>query len=120
MTAYAFRLPIRIVSVANAREHWSAKAKRAKDHRFTAYMATRAWLRGRKLPRPIEVTLTRLAPRKLDGDNLQSAFKALRDGVADALAIDDGSAEATWLYEQRVGKPREYAAIVTIQPRGTT
>lgn len=54
-------------------------------------------------PRRLIVTLTRVGPRTLDTDNLAGALKGVRDGVADALGIDDGDPRITWCYDQRKG-----------------
>ena len=62
----------------------------------------------------VAITLTRIAPRVLDYDNLASGLKAVRDGVADALRVDDGSTRIRWRYTQERGKPREYAVRVEI------
>jgi len=43
---------------------------------------------------------------------------AVRDGVADAIGIDDGSARIEWKYAQEKGKPKEYAVIVGIRAGG--
>ena len=94
-------LPLRTVSVTNLREHWSARAVRAKSHRMIAKTEVVAALRGsRRHDRVTTVTLTRLAPRALDGDNLQAALKAVRDGVADALKLSDGPDGPQWRYAQ--------------------
>lgn len=105
-------LPIRIVSVANLRECWQAKARRTKAHR-TAVQWACGWLI--RHPMPCRVILTRIAPRDLDSDNLQSAFKATRDGVADMLGVKDNDPRVTWEYTQERGKPKEYAARIAIQ-----
>ena len=63
---------------------------------------------------PVTVVLTRIAPRRLDGDNLQSGFKAVRDGVADWLGVDDGSSLVDWQYFQRSGKAGEYAVEIEV------
>ena len=60
------------------------------------------------------VTLTRIAPRALDDDNLRGALKACRDGVADWLAIDDRDPRVRWEYAQRKGKPGQYAVAVEV------
>jgi hypothetical protein len=62
----------------------------------------------------VAITLTRIAPGVLDTDNLASALKAVRDGVADALRVDDGSSRVAWRYAQERGKPRQYAVRVAI------
>jgi hypothetical protein len=63
----------------------------------------------------VAITLTRIAPRALDSDNLASGLKAARDGVADALGVDDGSSRIEWRYAQQRGKAGEYAVRVEIQ-----
>ena len=73
-------LPIKVVSVANLREHWSKRAARAKIHRSTAKTMLTQW--GLHPELPVTVTLTRIGVKTLDGDNLQGACKAARDGVA--------------------------------------
>lgn len=101
-------LPLRIESVANRREHWAAKARRTKAHRLAALAVP-------EHPLPCVVTLIRVAPRKLDDDNLASGFKALRDGIADRLGVDDADPRVTWKYGQVRGKAKEYAARVKIE-----
>lgn len=106
-----YTLPLRVESVANLREHWSVKAKRAKAHRKAAIVVPA------KLPLPTIVYLTRIAPRPLDDDNLASAFKALRDGIADRFGVPDNHPDLTFHYCQRKGKAREYAAEIVIRKR---
>lgn len=111
INGYCFEIPVEVVSEANLREHWSKRYKRSKNQRAwaKAKMALEArpmiycsWNGGGRF----HVTLIRimaLRQRKFDGDNLQSAFKAIRDGIADALGIDDGSDRLTWEYRQEKG-----------------
>lgn len=104
-------LPLRIVSVANLREHWATKAKRTSEHRLTT------WAELKRCERPIgqiTVRLVRIAPRPLDDDNLRSAFKAVRDGVADWLGVDDRDPRVSWDYGQERGAPKVYAARVEV------
>jgi hypothetical protein len=102
--------PEDVPSVANLREHWGKKASRAKRHRALAWAELRS-AAGREQRNefvlPIVVTITRIAPRKLDGDNLQSALKATRDGIADWLRIDDGKDGIAWNYKQERGRMGE-------------
>lgn len=106
-----YLLPIKLVSVANLREHWTAKASRTKRHRNLARFVMHA-----HAPKfPVVVTLTRIAPRALDDDNLASAAKAIRDGVADALGVKDNNPAVRWQYVQRKGKPREYGVEIRIE-----
>lgn len=116
-------LPIRTVSETNQREHWSARHLRRKGQRFTAWARTFAGLvnafpvRDVFTPVSWHVTLTRVAPRRLDQDNLAGSFKATIDGIADALGVDDADPRVTWAYEQRRGGRGEYAVLVRIEPR---
>ena len=106
------RVPIKIVSVANLRLHWAVKAKLAKSHRSKAFSAL-ASVAAPPAP-PCTLVLTRIAPRALDGDNLQSAFKAVRDGVADWLGVDDGHKDLDWQYNQRKDRPKIYAVEIEV------
>ena len=107
-------LPVRTVSTLNSREHWSKRARRAAEHRALSRMLLTGPLRAARLGLPLRVTLTRVAPRALDGDNAQGALKSVRDGVADALGVDDRTPLVTWVYAQRRGKPREYGVEIEI------
>ena len=108
------RLPLKIISEANSRDHWRKSAERKKEHRMIA----RAILQQHARPMhngSVRILLTRIGPRVLDDDNLASGFKACRDGVADWLGIDDGSPRLAWSYDQSKGSAREYAAIVAVE-----
>ena len=89
-------LPLKIVSVANLREHWSVRAKRAKMQRQAVCLALP------RLPHAghIQVEFTRFGPRLLDSDNLVSALKSARDGVSDRIGWDDADPRITWAYAQ--------------------
>lgn len=107
---YEFVIPIRTMTEANTGGHWAVKAKRAKDQRGLGRLMFQS-LHLKGLPKV--VTLTRLAPRFLDGhDNLRSSIKHVVDGIADALGIDDGSNKVEWRYAQR--KAKEYGVLVEV------
>ena len=108
-------LPIRTVSEANRREHWAAKAKRVANHRGVVGLALRVHLHRLDSAGELVVTLTRLAPRRLDSDNAVGSFKALRDGIADTLGVDDGDARITWNYGQE--KSKTYGVRIEIRRR---
>lgn len=69
---------------------------------------------GENMGEGITIVLTRVAPRKLDGDNLQSGFKAVRDGVAQWLGVDDGDDRLDWQYRQRNGGAKVYRVEIEI------
>lgn len=114
-------LPLRTVSKLNTREHWAKKAKRNASERQTAKLLVGAEVKREGLKPPAKVTLTRIGPNPLDGDNLQGSNKSVRDGIADAFGLDDRSPLLTWVYSQRTGRrkakgrPAEYAVEVTIE-----
>lgn len=108
-------IPVRIESVANLREHWAKRANRAKQHRMLAWAELRAADPGRKLSGKVCVTLTRIAPRALDDDNLRSALKAARDGVADWLGVPDNHPAIEWRYGQEKGLPKQYALRIQVE-----
>jgi hypothetical protein len=105
-------LPLKLMSLANLRIHWSARHKLVKAQREAAIMVPHHDL-------PCVVTITRIAPRALDSDNLVSCAKGLRDGIADRLGVKDNDPRVEWRYAQRKGAPKLYAAEVTISPSAT-
>ena len=105
------RVPVKAVSEANQREHWAPKAKRQKSHKSAAYL--RVLARRPSIKPVLKITLTRVSPRALDGDNLQGSMKAVRDGVCKALRIDDASPLVRFEYAQAKGEP---GVIVRVEP----
>lgn len=103
-------LPIKTVSEMNVRTHWAARAQRANLHRRTA----RALVKPHSLP--CVVTLTRMSPGTLDDDNLRSAAKFCRDGIADALGVDDNDPRVEWRYEQEKVSRGTYGVRVEVTP----
>jgi hypothetical protein len=102
-------LPMHLPSVANLREHWAKRAKRAKAHRQAGMAVPR-------VPLPCTVRLIRVAPRKLDDDNLVSCFKNCRDGIADRLGVKDNDPRVRWEYGQDTGRGKPYAVRIEILP----
>lgn len=76
----------------NGRKHWAVKAKMTKAARADAYYTAhlRAWrfpsVRGRY---KVHMAFAPPDKRRRDIDNLIASAKAHRDGIADALGIDD-------------------------------
>ena len=108
---------MRLCSLTNAREHHMVKAKRARAQRQAAQWAIRSRWTEFIYHRAYEIEITRLGPRVLDSDNLASSAKSVRDGIADALGVDDGDPRITWLYAQEKGRPREYGVRIEIRER---
>jgi hypothetical protein len=52
------------------------------------------------------VTITRVAVRELDDDNMAAAAKGIRDGIADGMGLAGDRHEGLkWVYKQEKGKP---------------
>ena len=109
-------LPVRLVSEANAHEHWRERQKRAKYQRQVAGLLCR--LPGGWMPiqpgRARRVLMTRVAANQLDSDNAVGAAKHVRDGIADAMGIDDRSPLIDWQVAQEKGRRGHYAVRVQI------
>src|SRR5690606_5472183 len=98
---------MRLKSEANAswHEHWGSRKKRRDNQK----LVTAAELSHHRPPSaPCAVTLTRIAPRPFDSDNLARAFKAVRDQIANWLGIDDGDRRVQWHYRQERGAPKQH------------
>jgi hypothetical protein len=114
-------VPVRIESEMNKREHWTKRKKRFDTQRFLVRVGIAG---AKKDPRwgftdqpPYVVTMTRIAPRPLDSDNLASGFKAVRDEIAQILKLDDGDPRIDWVYAQARGRTKEYAIRVRIEQK---
>lgn len=76
----------------NARVHWSKKSKAAKSYRAACFLlAQQAKLTAPEATGRLHLWLSFFPPdrRHRDDDNMIAAFKSGRDGIADALGIDD-------------------------------
>lgn len=102
-------VPIRTVSEANlaSSEHWRYRWKRGKAQKTAVEWAMLVMVQQFKLELapPYHIHLTRLAPGKLDSDNLTGSAKHVRDGIARFLAVDDGDEKmVVWSYSQERAK----------------
>ncbi|MEN6547925.1 MAG: endodeoxyribonuclease RusA [Armatimonadia bacterium] len=98
----------------NARSHWSKKAKAAKSYRHACRIITFA--SGIKAPDGRVLLVLEFVPpnrQRRDDDNLVAAFKAGRDGIADALGIDDS--RFTTQFSMRAEPVKDGAVIVEIR-----
>lgn len=106
--------PIRIVSTANKREHWAVKSKRNAREREAACLLARSTLSAPDAW-PIVVTLTRIGSTFIrdEHENLPMGFKAVVDGIADWLGIDDGDrSRVRWAYAQRKPGPTDVDGVL--------
>lgn len=95
----------RVTLDALRRQRFAMRGK-VKQQRIGAHLVVKTKLPGAvrsRLLRTSErlvVTLTRLGPGLLDDDNLTAGFKAVRDGIADALEVNDRHPMLRWIYSQ--------------------
>lgn len=75
----------------NARVHWARKSKAAKAYRHECWVLAMSSGVRVDFDGPVHLWLTFYPPdrRHRDDDNMIAAFKAGRDGIAQALGIDD-------------------------------
>ncbi len=92
-----------VLNESNQRSHWRDRAKRMKAARHFARLMVKSALVRHPVKPALMVTLTRVAPQLLDNDGLVSSLKAIRDGVADALHVDDRTRLVRWRYAQQKG-----------------
>jgi hypothetical protein len=108
---------IKLIS-PNLNAHWTKR--RNLSLKIQKMLKIETKIANPSLKLPANVTLCRIAPRIMDDDNLQSAFKGIRDGVAMLFFPDskpgqkDNCKEIIWIYEQKKGASREYAIEITI------
>lgn len=117
-------IPVRLVNGLNSREHWAARARRAKTQRSAAKLAMRSrcdWTDECAMRRHIadggrlSVTIVRRGGRRMDSDGLIASAKHVRDGVADWIGIDDGDERVTWRVEQGSAPRGRHWADVCIE-----
>jgi hypothetical protein len=107
-------LPFRTKNPNNNREHWRVVWKRSQKEREQTLMFVRAAVMRRGITLPVQVKLTRLAKATMDeGDNLRSALKAVRDGVADVFGIPDNDPHIHFAYAQE--KQKEYGVRIEVE-----
>lgn len=106
MAVVVFDIPGHLPSRSNERVHWSKRHRISKRQRTQAYYLALSARQKSRIKLPVTVRLIRISARRLDDDNLQGAFKAIRDGIATAFKVSDApNGPITWQYSQRQGKP---------------
>lgn len=94
----------------NKRPHWSAKAKATRDYRQLAALTLRGATMG-----PVRIIW---CPKPTgpfpDRDNAIAACKALQDGIADAMRVNDSKLTVSYAFGERC---KNGAVIVEIGPQ---
>jgi crossover junction endodeoxyribonuclease RusA len=108
----------------NARKHWAALASAKKKARADAHYATleaagsrlsavREALAGEG-PLPVTVRFFPPDKRRRDDDNQVASFKAARDGIAEALGVDDRRFRPHYFFED-AAKPGRVEIVIPEQ-----
>lgn len=96
-------------------QHWGKLAGVAKTQRTMAAISTSNQIVSQKISSGEHyiVNLTRFGKKKLDDDNLIGSLKHVRDGIADALGVNDGSDKISFKYDQK--QANIYQLEITIE-----
>lgn len=105
----------------NARGHWSKRSKAAKAYRAECFMEMFVLVRKEKPAIPegrllLDLEFVPPDARRRDDDNCLAAFKAGRDGIAEALGVDDS--RFTTMLRLSESTTKGGKVIVTIKPLG--
>ena len=101
---------LRLALTKNARLHPLAEARARRRERQVIDRA----LAGVAPPAgPWRVVITRIGPRVMDTDNVDTAAKGVRDSIAAWCGVDDG--DSAWTWEVRGEVARGYAVRITIE-----
>lgn len=120
MTPIRVEYPGKLVSLnVMLRSHKMRQASRAKHERQAAWAeCLKACGSGERPEFPLAITVTRIAPRKLDAhDNLGASMKATIDGIADYLRIRDNDPRVTFKTAEAYGGVRKYRVRIDIEAR---
>ena len=109
-------LPMRTVSEANQREHWTKRNKRKQAQQKEVMAEWKHWIGTGRVNLPCRVTFTRYSSKLLDTDNLAGSMKHARDMVSKLLGVDDGpTAPVEWVYRQEQIKKRQHRVQIEVQ-----
>lgn len=109
-------MPLKTVSEANQRGHWSVRHKRKVAQQQEVLYEWHSAVGGKMVKLPCRVTLTRYGPKLLDTDNLAGAFKYCRDMLAALLNVDDDpGSPVQWVYRQEKLSKREHRIKIEVE-----
>lgn len=107
------RMPVKLVSESNTREHWRRKAERVAKQRETVGLLYAVLAHNPFRALPHLVRITRIAPYPIDGDNCTGAAKHVRDEIAVCLGLaSDRDPRVEWRVDQRREGVRTYGVEI--------
>ncbi len=108
-----------LASEANLSEYWTIKKKR---HDAQKYLVKSYWnacvIEDPQLP--CHIKITRIAPRKLDEDNMIYSMKWIKDAIAGCIipglanGLADSNSRLKWEYTQEKGPSKQYGIRIEI------
>jgi hypothetical protein len=110
-------LPLKIETAANKWEHWTKSRLRKKNYLQCLFTIRPEVI---QIQPPVVISLTRIAPRALDYDNLLHAFKSIRDDITKWIFPDkprgqgDERCGIEFIYSQEKGEPKQYAIRIDV------
>jgi hypothetical protein len=114
-----FFVPVKTSNESNGSQglRW-LKAKKRKEAREAVAKAVKELEPVSAEAFPVVVMLTRLSAGVLDDDGLRSACKAVRDGIAEWLGVDDGDVNRLrFAYDQEKAPQKTYGVRVKVVAR---
>lgn len=117
---WVFTIPgLRLVSLTNGAQFARFETKRIRDkQRRDVGVALNARSLRCPFTPPLDVTIVRCAPVRMDSDNAVAAAKYVRDQVAEWLKIDDRHDDLVrYRVEQQKTARGIYAVRIVIEPR---
>lgn len=113
-TSFDLKVKISGLNKSSRYQHWGKQANLSKKHRTLAAIATSNQIVARNIKGSLKyvVTFTRFGKRKLDDDNLIGGLKHIRDGVSDALGVNDGSDRITFHYKQEIHSENKLTIMI--------
>lgn len=114
------RVPVKLVSESNAREHHMERHRRNKAQQAVV-AAVASMVRTAQRPPSPEVggwhmRFTRVAPARLDPGNLDGSFKHVQDAIAAWLGVKNerDARYLSWVYEQRSEGARVWGCEIEV------
>lgn len=115
MPSKSISVPMKVISEANSRDFWAKSHMRKKAQKGVIGLLLPSY--GIEKRFPVEITMIRKGKKLLDDDNLQSAFKYIRDAIADYFIpnLRPGMADSrpgfTWKYDQEISDHYGFTVI---------
>lgn len=110
---------LKLISFANEQMHWAVKRKKVLDQQWLITSFVRPHISNLRFP--LKITLIRISPKKFDSDNLQMAFKYIKDKIAHLffpktkLGMADDKDCFVWQYQQIQGETKEHKVIIVLE-----